>query len=59
MLHMMVEVAVGVKESIVGIFIILQEYIQYWKVCREKTSSSVFGIHFGHWKAAASSNEVA
>ena len=42
----------------VDILITLQEYIQYWKGCKEKISSSVSGPHFGHFKAAASRNEV-
>ena len=39
--------------------ITLQDYTKYWKGCTEKTSSSVSDLHFGHWKAAESSNEVA
>ena len=55
MLYMIGEVAVGVKDKVVDIVIILQDYIQYWKGCREKISSSVSGLHFGHQKAAESS----
>ena len=59
MLQIIREVAIYVKGRIVDIVIPLHECIQYWKGCREKTSSSVFNFHFGHWKAAASSNKVA
>ena len=53
------EVDVGVKDRMVDIGITFQEYTQYCKVCRDNISSSVSGIHFGHFKAAATSNEVA
>ena len=59
MLQIIGEVDIGVKDSMVDIMITLQENIQYWKVCRDNTSSSISGINFEHWKAAASSNEVA
>ena len=42
----------------VDVVIKIQEYIQYWKGCREKTSS-VYGLHFGHWKSASSSHDFA
>ena len=58
MLQMIGGVAVGVKYRMVDILITLQDYIQYWKFCIEKTSSSVSGIHFGHRNAAALRNEV-
>ena len=28
-------------------------YQKYWKRAKERTSSSISGLHFGHWKAAA------
>ena len=28
----------------------------YWKRSEECTSSSIFSLHFGHWKVAADSN---
>ena len=59
MLKMIEEVDVGVRDSMVDIVINLQDYIKYWKGCREKTPSFVSGIHLGHWNNAASSNEVA
>ena len=59
MLQMIGEVTVVVKDSMVDIVITLQDYTQYYKGCRKKMSSSVSGLHFGHWKAADSSNEVA
>ena len=58
-LQMIWEVAAGVKDRMVDILITLLDYIQYWKCYREKASSSVSVIHFGHWKAAVSINEVA
>ena len=58
MAYMIGEVDVCVKDRMVGIMIILQYYIQYWKSCREKTSSSVTGLNFGLWKAIESSNKV-
>ena len=58
MLLMIGEVAIGVKYRMVDIVITLQDYIKYWKICREKKSSSVSGPHFGHWRAVASGNKV-
>ena len=58
MLHMIGELAIGVKDTMVDIVITLQGYIKYWKCCREKKSSSASGLHYGHCKAAASNNEV-
>ena len=34
----------------------LQDYQTHWKRSKEHTSSSISGLHFGHWKAAAESN---
>ena len=34
----------------------LQDYQVHWKWSKECTSSSISGLHFGHWKAAAESN---
>ena len=34
----------------------LQDYQVLWKWSKECTSSSISGLHFGHWKAAAESN---
>ena len=33
--------------------ITVDDFINYWKGSREKTSSSYSGLHFGHWKAAS------
>ncbi len=35
-----------------------EDYKRYWKRCKESTSSSISGLHFGHWKAAAECNEL-
>lgn len=32
-----------------------QDFQRYWRRAKERTSSSVSGLHFGHYKAAASS----
>ena len=34
----------------------LQHYQAHWKRSKECTSSSISGLHFGYWKAAAESN---
>ena len=34
----------------------LHDYQAHWKWSKECTSSSISGLHFGHWKAAAESN---
>ena len=34
----------------------LQDYQVHWKWSKECTSSSISGLHFGHWKAAAESD---
>ena len=59
MLHMIGELAVGIKDMMVDIVITLQDYNKYRKGCMEKTSSSVYDPHFGHWKAAESRNQIA
>ena len=33
-----------------------QDFQQYWGKARERTASSISGLHFGHYKAAAASN---
>ena len=35
-----------------------QEFKRYWKKAREKTSSSISGVHFAHYKAAATSEKL-
>ena len=35
-----------------------EEFQNYWRKVREKTSSSPSGRHFGHWKAVAKSNDL-
>ena len=35
-----------------------EEFREYWKRAREGTSSSISGVHFGHYKAAAQSTEL-
>jgi hypothetical protein len=34
------------------------DFRRYWKRARESKSSSYSGLHFGHWKAAASCNDL-
>ena len=34
-----------------------EEFRQYWKRARERTSLSLSGVHFGYYKAAAQSTE--
>ena len=36
--------------------VLLQDYQAHWKRSKECTSSSISGLHFGHWKPAAESN---
>jgi hypothetical protein len=38
--------------------ITFKDFQQYWKRVRERTSSSIWGLHFSHWKAAAQSDEL-
>lgn len=35
-----------------------EDFQLYWKSVKERTSSSMSGLHFGHWKAAARSDEL-
>ena len=35
-----------------------EDFIQFWKGAREKTSSSLSGRHFGHYKAASHSHNL-
>jgi len=35
-----------------------QDYQLHWKCSKERTSSLISGLHFGHWKAAAESNKL-
>jgi hypothetical protein len=39
--------------NMVDITITHKTYQQYWRRAREQTSSSLSGLHFSHWKAAA------
>ena len=34
------------------------DFQKYWRKAREKTASSLSGLHFGHYKAAAYSNHI-
>ena len=36
-----------------------KDFISYWKSSRERTSSSLSGRHFGHYKAAAHNDRLA
>ena len=35
-----------------------KDFQEYWNRSKEKTSSSISGLHFGHWKAAIKSAEL-
>jgi hypothetical protein len=35
-----------------------EDYQRYWKKPRERTSSSISGLHYGHYKAAAQSDQL-
>lgn len=41
---------------IIDISITVNDFQSYWKKAKEKTSSSLSGLHFGHYKSAASSD---
>jgi hypothetical protein len=43
----------------VSLAISSSDYINHWKGAKESTSSSLSGLHFGHWKAAASNTLLA
>ena len=47
------------KAKIISHKISVDDFINYWKGSREKTSSSFSGLHFGHWKAASHSRALA
>ena len=38
--------------------VLREDFITFWKGAREKTSSSLSGRHFGHYKAASRSNQL-
>ena len=38
--------------------VLREDFIAFWKGAREKTSSSLSGRHFGHYKAASRSNKI-
>ena len=38
--------------------ILPEDYVRYWKRARERTSSSLANVHFGHWKAATFSSRL-
>jgi len=46
-------------EDLIPMTVSKEDYQRHWKRSREKTSSSMSGLHFGHWKAAAESNYLA
>jgi hypothetical protein len=37
----------------------VEDFIEYWRTAKERTSSSLFGRHFGHYKAASFSPPLA
>lgn len=46
-------------EGKIDISISAKDFTDYWKKAKERTSSSLSGRHFGHYKAAAMSKELA
>ena len=38
--------------------VLRDDFIQFWKGAREKTSSSLSGRHFGHYKAASRNHNI-
>ena len=42
----------------VATYVTAEDYQYYWKKAREKTSSSYSRLHFGHYIAAADSEEL-
>jgi len=43
-------------EDMIPMTVSKEDYQRHWKQSREKTSSSMSGLHFRHWKAAVESN---
>jgi len=43
-------------EDLIPMTVSKEDYQRHWRRSREKTSSSMSGLHFGHWKAAAESD---
>ena len=39
-------------------YISIEEYIKYWNISKESTSSSISGLHFWHCKEAALPNKI-
>jgi hypothetical protein len=35
-----------------------EQFRYYWRKCKERTSSSISGIHFGHYKSATYSDVI-
>ena len=50
--------AKGISQNSCKATVSKEEFKQYWKGRKEKTSSSFSGLHFGHWKAAATSDDL-
>ena len=49
------EVATDLRTRTISSRITTSDFISFWKHCKETTSSSASGLHFGHYKAAADS----
>jgi hypothetical protein len=47
-----------VPTNSVSFVITLEQWKQYWQVINEETSSSEFGIHFGHYIVGCSSDII-
>jgi hypothetical protein len=45
-------------EDMIPVTVSIEDFQAYWKAVKERTSSSMSGLHFGHWKAAALDDEL-
>ena len=41
----------GISIPLINIELSLEEYCKHWLKVKEKTASSILGLHFGHYKA--------
>ena len=52
------KISVNMTNGDATITITQEEFQYFWKRVKERTSSSLSGIHYGHYKAAAHSNRI-